>query len=64
MSRSHICVGGERVERPAQDVYDGQGIFLCRACSKCRAEKMRPFRSEILADYTQADVDEAIEPVQ
>lgn len=57
MSRSHVCVGGERVERPAQNVYDGQGIFLCRA------EKLRPFRSKILTDYTQDDVNEPIEPV-
>ena len=62
MSRSHICVGGERVERPGRDEYDAQGVFLCRACSKCRAEKLRPFRREILDGYNQADVDEPIEP--
>lgn len=63
MSRSHVCVGGERVERPGQDEYDGQGIFLFRACRKCRPEKTRPFRPEILADYDQSDVNEPIEPV-
>jgi hypothetical protein len=62
VSRAHFCVGGERVERPGQDIYDAQGIFLGRACSKCRAEKLRPFRAKILDGYNQADVDEPIEP--
>jgi hypothetical protein len=42
--------------------YDAQGIELCRACDKCRAEKLSRYRPEILTGYTQADVDEPIEP--
>lgn len=42
--------------------YDGQGIPLCRVCDKCREEKLRQYRPEILVGYTQADVDEPIEP--
>ena len=64
MSRSHVCVGGERVQRPGQDEYDAQGIFLFRACRKCRPEKLRRYRPEILTGYDQSDVDEPIEPVE
>jgi len=42
--------------------YDGQGIPLCRACSKCKQKKLSKYRPEILKRYTQADVDEPIEP--
>jgi hypothetical protein len=42
--------------------YDGQGIYLCRVCDKCRRERLSQFRPEILTHYTQADVDEPIEP--
>jgi hypothetical protein len=42
-------------------VYDGRGIFLCYACSKCKKERLSGFRFEILKPYTQADVDEPIE---
>lgn len=42
--------------------YDGQGIPLCRVCDKCRREKLAQYRPEILVGYTQADVDEPIEP--
>jgi hypothetical protein len=41
--------------------HDGQGIPLCRVCSNCRDEKLRRYRPEILAYYTQADIDEQIE---
>lgn len=41
--------------------YDGQGIYLCRVCSKCEKAKLRRYRPEILRHYTQADVDEQIE---
>ena len=63
MSRSHFCGGGERGGRPGQDEYDAQGIFLFRACRKCRAEKLRPFRPKNLAGYDPSDVNEPIEPV-
>jgi hypothetical protein len=42
--------------------YDGQGIELERVCSSCRARKLAKYRPEILTGYTQADVDEPIEP--
>jgi hypothetical protein len=42
--------------------YDGQGIPLCRVCPACREAKLARYRPEILQPYTQADVDEPIEP--
>lgn len=41
---------------------DAQGIPLCRVCPECRAEKLSHYRPEILSGYTQADVDEPIDP--
>jgi hypothetical protein len=41
---------------------DAQGIELCRVCSICEAAKLSRYRPEILTGYTQADVDEPIEP--
>jgi len=43
-------------------LFDGRGIELCKACSSCRAKKLSRYRPEILRPYTQADVDEPIEP--
>ena len=43
-------------------VNDYQGIPLAKVCGKCEAEKLSGFRPEILTGYTQADVDEPIEP--
>lgn len=42
--------------------YDGNGIPLVRACPKCKQQKLRRYRPEILRPYSQADVDEPIEP--
>jgi hypothetical protein len=42
--------------------HDGNGIELCRACPSCKKQKLSRYRPEILRPYTQADVDEAIEP--
>lgn len=42
--------------------FDGNGIPLCRACPACRQKKLSRYRPEILRGYTQADVDEPIEP--
>lgn len=42
--------------------YDAQGIPLERCCDKCRKKKLGKYRPEILTGYTQADVDEPIEP--
>lgn len=30
--------------------YDARGIFLCYTCSKCHAEKMARYRSDVLTD--------------
>jgi len=42
--------------------YDAQGIYLCRVCDICKELKLSRYRPEILTGYTQADVDEPIEP--
>lgn len=52
------CGSGEYGERQ----FDGQGIYLCTTCDACEAEKLSHYRPEILQPYTQADVDEPIEP--
>jgi len=61
---SHYCPAvGDRVDDDSErDEYDGQGIYLCRVCDRCEREKLATFRPEILRPYTQADVDEPIEP--
>jgi hypothetical protein len=41
---------------------DAQGIPLKRVCDKCIDAKLACYRPEILTGYTQADVDEPIEP--
>lgn len=43
--------------------YDAQGIPLAFVCGACKEEKLSHFRPEILTGYTQADVDERIEPL-
>jgi hypothetical protein len=42
--------------------HDAQGIPLCRVCDVCCDEKLSRYRPEILTGYSQADVDEPIEP--
>lgn len=42
--------------------YDAQGIFLTYVCGVCRQAKLSKYRPEILTGYTQADVEEPIEP--
>lgn len=42
--------------------YDGRGIELCKTCIKCHEKKMSRYNPVILDYYTQADVDEPIEP--
>ena len=44
--------------------HDGQGIPLDRVCDECREAKLSRYRPEILRHYTQADVDEPIEPIE
>lgn len=41
---------------------DAQGIELCKVCDLCEKVKLSRYRPEILSGYTQADVDEPIEP--
>lgn len=41
---------------------DAQGIPLCKVCPRCVDHKLSKYRPEILSGYTQADVDEPIEP--
>ena len=43
-------------------VEDAQGIPLVRVCDECVDEKLAKYRPEILTGYSQADVDEPIEP--
>ena len=62
MSGEHWCVGGRQSSNPSWWEYDAQGIPLCRVCDECRDEKLSGYRPEILTGYTQADVDEPIEP--
>ena len=42
--------------------YDAQNIPLCRVCDTCKEAKLSRYRPCILTGYTQADVDEPIEP--
>lgn len=58
----HQCVRSESWE-----LFDGRGIYCCRVCPKCVDEKTARYRLEIMdpsQPYTQADVDEPIEPEQ
>lgn len=57
MDGNHVCIREESWEE-----YDAQGIYLCRVCDVCQKEKLSHYRPEILTGYTQADVDEPIEP--
>ena len=47
---------------PSRWLRDGRGIELCRACDACEDERLSGYRPEVLRPYTQADVDEPIEP--
>lgn len=40
---------------------DARNIPLCRVCPKCRTEKLKRFRPEVLADPAY-EADEAIDP--
>ena len=59
--RTHTCLNGEDSNAPAWWENDGRGIPLCKVCGKCRDEKLKGYRREILRPYTQEDVDEPIE---
>lgn len=52
------CGSGEYPE----PIYDGRGIYLCKACDQCRKKRLAAFRPEIVNEcYDQSDVDEPIE---
>lgn len=42
--------------------HDARGIYLCRVCDVCQSAKLARYRPEILTSYSQADMDEPIEP--
>ena len=50
-----ICPDGD-------PVYDFQGIYITKVCDKCRVAKLSGYKPEVLSGYTQADIDEDIEP--
>lgn len=41
--------------------YDARGIYLCRVCKNCVADKLSKFRKDVLHD-PHYDCDEPIEP--
>ncbi len=53
----HDCPEGE-----SWPEHDAQGLYLTRVCDLCREAKLGRYRPCILEGYTQADVDEPIEP--
>jgi hypothetical protein len=57
-SRPCPCGSG----RPSYPLYDARRIYCCRVCTKCERERRAEFRPEIFSGYTQADVNEPIEP--
>jgi hypothetical protein len=60
----HYCNAADQFDETASDyaVYDAQGIYLTKVCTKCERSKLSEFRPEILAGYGQSDVDEPINP--
>lgn len=59
----HFCEAiNDWSKEPLRRVYDAQGIYLCRVCEQCEPVKLAQYRPEILSGYSQADVDEPIEP--
>lgn len=40
-------------------INDGYGIPFCKICDKCKSEKLKGYRSDIMEAY---DCDEPIEP--
>jgi hypothetical protein len=56
MTQPRECSCGSK-EWP-EAIYDGHGIFLCYACDKCRAKKLKDYRPDIFESY---ECDEPIE---
>ena len=44
------------------ELYDAQGIYCARVCSKCEKDVMSRYTPQTFSGYDQSDVDEAIEP--
>ena len=42
-----------------RNLYDGYGIYLCKACDECENRKLNSYRSDIMDRY---DTEEDIEP--
>ena len=57
---NHYNASGERQYTWA--VYDDQGIYCCRVCDACEEAKRSQYNPVIFSGYTQADVDEPINP--
>lgn len=60
-----MTVNGVRCDHTREEsywLYDAQGIPVARVCHRCEAAQRAKFRPEIFTGYTQADVDESIEP--
>lgn len=61
-NKTHVCLGGT-VTEGGHDIYDGNGIYVCRVCEKCESTKLKGYRKEIIdKPYTRDDVLEEIEP--
>jgi hypothetical protein len=57
MKDPDICdCGSNKFRYPLRDGY---GIFLCYVCDKCRKNKLRRYREDIMERY---ECDEPIEP--
>lgn len=57
------CKYGSHVHEFTWWESDGRGIPLAKVCDSCVKDVLSRYRPEILGYYTQADVDEPIEPI-
>lgn len=55
--RNHQCKRDE-----SWPEHDGRGYYLCRVCAICQDAKLSIYDPKILRFYTQADMDEPLEP--
>ena len=62
MAHGHECLDGKISTEESWMEHDAQGIPLCVVCDDCVDQKLSRYRPEILSGYTQADVNEPIEP--
>ena len=59
MKTDDPCLGGH--DGHSWWESDARGIPLCKVCARCVTLRLSKYRPEILAGYTQADIDEPIE---